>query len=95
VPSSRLDYFPDKGLIRNYRTVFSTEHGKEVLSHILFDLGVFEQVSDGAEDVALKNYGNRLLQILSGGEPTKDNVQRFAMSLMKQPINLKEGVEDE
>jgi hypothetical protein len=56
---------------------------------MLVDLGLFEQISDGVEDVALKNYGNRLLEILAGGEPTKDNIQRFAESLMKQPLPKK------
>jgi hypothetical protein len=82
----RLDTFPNKELIGLYRAVFSTPKGKEVLTHMLFDLGVFVHISDDPEDIALRNHGNRLLKILSGGEPTKDNIQNFAMRLMNQPI---------
>jgi organic radical activating enzyme len=57
---------------------------------MLYDLGVFVEVTDGAEDVALKNYGTRLLKILSGGEPTQANIEEFAKRLMKQPIPRQE-----
>ena len=82
----RLDLFPDKELIELYRRVFSSSHGLNVLSHMLYDLGVFLEITDGAEDVTLKNYGNRLMKILSGGEPSQLNIEEFAKRLMKQPI---------
>lgn len=81
----RLDLFPGKELIGHYRKVFSSNDGLEVLSHMLFDLGMFEHISENVEDVALKNYANRLIGILSGGEPSKDNMQEFVKRLMKQP----------
>ena len=82
----RLDMFPGKELIGQYRKVFSTNDGLEVLTHMLFDLGMFEHITDGPEDVALKNHANRLLSILSGSEPDKDNMQEFVKRLMKQPL---------
>lgn len=88
----RLDYFPGEELVGHYRKVFSTNEGKEVLAHILVDLGMFLPITDGSEDIALKNYAVRLIEILTGnptdhgGGPTKDNVQNFMVRLMKQPI---------
>lgn len=88
----RLDLFPEKETIGSYRNIFSTPHGKEVLVHMLFDLGMFEEVST-PEDMALRNYASRLLKILSGGEVSKDSIQAFSMKLMKQ--QLMKGSESE
>lgn len=54
---------------------------------MLYDLGVFEQVHGGAEDIALKNYGNRLLKILSGSEVNDSSIKEFVNKLMRQPIS--------
>ena len=81
----RLDFFPANELIGQYRQVFSTRNGLEVLTHILGDLGVMQQMGT-EEDVALKNYGNRLLSILAGGEVSANSVQEFAERIMRQPI---------
>lgn len=90
----RLDYFPETELIGLYRKVFSSNEGKEVLAHILAELGMFDYVSDGSEDVALKNYGTKLLKILSGNEPAKESIQAFMMNLMKQPLPDKKKKEN-
>lgn len=82
----RLDTFPNKELIGHYRRVFSSGPGLAVLTHMLYDLGTFLEVTDGAEDIALKNYGNRLLKILAGGEPSQNSIEEFAKRLMKQPL---------
>jgi len=82
----RLDYFPNNDLISLYRQVFSSGPGLTVLSHMLYDLGAFVEVSDGSEDIALKNYGTRILKILAGGEPTQDSIEQFTKRLMKQPL---------
>ena len=82
----RLDLFPNNELISLYRQVFSSGPGLAILSHMLYDLGVFVEVSDGSEDIALKNYGTRMLKILSGGEPSQDSIEQFTKRLMKQPL---------
>lgn len=82
----RLDTFPNKELMAHYRRVFSSGAGLAVLTHMLYDLGTFQEVSAGAEDIALKNYGNRLLKILAGGEPSQESIEDFAKRLMKQPL---------
>lgn len=82
--AKRHDLFPNDELIASYRKVFSSEHGKEVLSHMLFDLGTFLEVSES--DLSLKNYGVRLLQILGGSEPTQESIKLFMDALMRQPL---------
>ena len=90
---SRLDYFPEKELIGRYRQVFSSNEGQEVLTHMLFDLGVFEDITADVEDIALRNYGTRLLKILAGGELSDDNIKNFVGRLIKQPLKTKEREE--
>lgn len=84
---ARLDMFPSEELINHYRKVFSSSAGLEVLTHMLFDLGTFEQVSGGEEDIALKNYGNRLLAILAGGEISQNSIEEFTKRIMRQQLN--------
>lgn len=78
--------FPKNSLIDQYRRVFSSKHGVDILYHMLYDLGVFQEISDGPEDVALKNYGLRLLKILGGGGPDEDTIRQFTKKLMKQQL---------
>jgi hypothetical protein len=78
--------FPTNEMISQYRKVFSSNEGLEVMTHMLFDLGMFEEIAESNEDVALKNYANRLLLILSGSAPEKENMQEFIKRLMQQPL---------
>jgi hypothetical protein len=73
-------------LVGYYRQIFSTSEGQEVLVHMLCELGVMVETSSSPEDVALRNYGIRLLKILSGGEPIRENIKQFTKQLMRQPI---------
>ena len=90
----RLDLFPKNTLVGQYRKVFSTNDGNDVLGHILYDLGVFQETSDSPENVALRNYGLRILKILGGGSPDEDTIKQFTKKLMKQTLQ-KEIKEDE
>ena len=83
----RLDTFPNNDLIAQYRQAFSSRSGQVVLVHMLYDLGVFIETSDAPEDVALKNYGMRLIKILGGGEVDENTMIEFTKRLMKQPLN--------
>ncbi len=88
----RLDLFPTNDMITLYRATFSTKAGREALKHILYDLGVFTLSAESAEDVALRNYGTRLLKILAGGEVGEDGIEQFIKRLMIQPLpKEKEG----
>ena len=83
----RLDLFPTDNLIGQYRQIFSSRNGKDVLAHMVFDLGVFTQTSDTPEDVALRNYGMRLLSILGGDNPpSKNAIDVFVKNIMKQSL---------
>ena len=82
----RLDTFPNSDLIAQYRQAFSSRSGQVVLVHMLYDLGVFIETSDAPEDVALKNYGTRLIKILGGGEVGENTMMEFTKRLMKQPL---------
>ena len=82
----RLDLFPNEELIGHYRKIFSTGAGQEVLLHMLYDLGVFLEVSSGPEDVALKNYGTRLIKILGGQEPAQESIKLFMNAVMRQSL---------
>lgn len=81
-----LNTFPKNDLISHYRATFSTSAGKEVLKHIHFELGTFSPSVNSPEEVALKNYGSRLLYLLSGGEPSEDSIGVFMDNLMKQAL---------
>lgn len=83
----RLDTFPSKELIQNYRAMFSTKNGAEVFYHILYELGYFEdKPSLTAEDAALKNYASRLINILGGGEVGPETVKLLLKGLFAQPL---------
>jgi len=82
----RFDLFPTNVLLEQYRRVFSSRNGLDVLQHILYDLGVFQPCADTPGEIELKNYGNRLLTILGAGQPDERTIQTFTKSLMKQPL---------
>jgi hypothetical protein len=84
----RLDLFPNETLIAEYRRVFSGKGSDDVLLHIIYDLGIFEE-SANEEDVTLKNYGIRLLRILGGGEVDKETIRDFIKRLARQPVKEK------
>jgi len=85
---------PEPDLIAQYRAAFSTRAGQTVLVNMLDELMVFSHMESTAEDVALKNYGLRLLAILGGGGLAAENVEDFTMRLMRQPINKPEKEEE-
>ena len=53
---------------------------------MLYELGTFSDVADTDEDIALRNYGNRLLKILSGDEINDNSIKEFANRIMRQPL---------
>ncbi len=80
----RLDLFPNKELIADYQRVFTGRGSEDVLLHILFDDGVFEE-TESIEDMTLKNRGIRLLKILGGGEINRETIRVFIRALVRQP----------
>lgn len=73
-------------VVTEYRKVFSSGSGQFVLAHMLHDLGVFREIGEDPEDVALRNFGVRVLSILAGGMPNGGSINEFTKRLMKQPL---------
>ena len=83
----RLDLYPGRDILLKYRNVFSAKEGPAVLAHMLFEMGVFMEIpGPSPEDVALKNYGARLLSILGGGTIDIKTTEDFIKRLFLQPI---------
>ncbi len=85
---ARLDLFPKNDLIVDYRNIFTGKGSEDVLLHMIYDLGIFEETQND-EDVVLKNYGIRLLRILGGGEVSRETIREFIKWLVKQPLKEK------
>lgn len=84
----RLDLFPNEELIADYRRVFSGKGSDDVLLHMIYDFGVFEE-TENDEDVVLRNQGIRMLGILGGGEIDKETIRDFVKRLVRQPVKKK------
>lgn len=73
-------------ILETYRSVFGTPEGRLVLSHMLVELGVFNEITDSEGEVELHNFGIRLLAKLGVIKP--ENVQNIADSLMNIPVRF-------
>ena len=83
----RLDTFPTVELIKSYRNVFSSHDAPKVLQHMLYELGLFEDIPNMTpEDAALKNYAARLLRILGGGEVQLNATSTMLKQVIAQPL---------
>ena len=85
--ANRLDAFPGKDLLQQYRNVFSHKEAIPVLMHMLIDLGTFADLPNiSPEDAALKNYGARLLKIIGGGDLTENTVKHLVIGLVSNQL---------
>lgn len=69
-------------IVLYYRRVFSTNEGKFVLSHMLYELGLFN--STGNTPNELKTYGARLLEIIGNGRVDLSSVAQLITQLTMQ-----------
>lgn len=76
-----------------YRTVFCGADGIKVLAHILADTGFFDDTLKTPEEVALCNYGKRILKRL--GIIDLQNLEYFAKTFVEAPRIIKTEQEDE
>ena len=74
----------DDGVKRLYREVFSTRQGKEVLAHMLTELGFFNEIVFDQEQIANLNYARRLLKLM--GVIQAKNVNKITDVLMSLPF---------
>jgi hypothetical protein len=56
----------------DYRTCFSSEVGRRVLSHLLIEAGLFDNDLKTPEELAVENYAKGILKNMGlFGDPTK------------------------
>lgn len=70
---------PEDEVKRMYREVFGTRVGKEVLAHMLVELGFFNEIVTDEQKV-LANYARRILKIMGVIQPK--NINDIIESLM-------------
>jgi len=85
----RLDFYPNADLMQRYRNVFSTHDGTTVLAHMLYELGLFQEVALTPEETTLKNYASRLLGIIGGGDVKQHSIEILINQLSFQPLPKK------
>lgn len=67
-----------------YRELFNSRLGREVLAHMLVELGYFNEVVESPEERAHFNYARHLLKIMGIIQPR--NVVKMVDSLMMIPF---------
>lgn len=79
---ARLD---EKRKLRElYRRTFSGPFGRQVLAHMLVELGHFNTVAGDPKEVALQNYAKRVLNIL--GVWDAGQVENVVANLLDMPV---------
>jgi hypothetical protein len=73
-------------LINAYRSVFFTPEGRQVLTHLLVDLGVFNELEATEYEVAQHNAGIRILTRL--GIIRGNNIRAIVDALVDLPVKL-------
>jgi hypothetical protein len=63
--------------------MFSGKNNDDVLLHMLFEYGIFEETENDT-DVVLRNHGIRFLKILGGGEVSGDTIKTMLKALVRQ-----------
>ena len=75
-----------------YRVVFCSADGIKVLAHILADTGFFDDTIKTSEEIALCNYGKRILKRL--GIIDLQNLEYFARMFIEAPRIIKQEMEN-
>ena len=73
-------------LLNAYRSVFFHPEGRQVLAHLLTDLGLFNELEATEDEVATHNASIRILTRL--GIIKADNIQAIVDALMDLPVKL-------
>ncbi len=86
----REDPDPIKEIRESYRTVFSGQEGKAVLTHLLSELHFFDEVVEGQE-LHLANFARRLLYFLGVWDHKNLNDQSLIEAFLKIPMKDEQG----
>ena len=81
---------PIKEVRESYRMVFSSYHGKAVLTHLLSELHFFDEVVEGNE-VVLANFARRLLFFLGVWDSKNLEDQSLIEAFLRIPLKDYEG----
>lgn len=71
-------------LLNAYRSVFFSPEGRQVLAHLLTDLGIFNELEATEYEVGQHNAGIRILARL--GIIKGDNIQAMVDALLDLPV---------
>jgi hypothetical protein len=80
------DFTEELKLLNTYRSVFFTPEGRQVLAHLLTDMGLFNELEATEYEVSQHNVGIRLLARLGIIRP--NNIQEIVNALMDLPVKL-------
>jgi len=81
---------PIKEIREHYRMVFSSYHGKAVLTHLLSELHFFDEVVEGNE-VVLANFARRLLFFLGVWDSKNLEDQSLISAFLRIPLKDENG----
>jgi len=70
-------------MMEDYKRLFSGKGNEDVLLHMIFEYGIFEE-SENETDVILRNHGIRFLKILGGGEVSGETIKTMFKALVRQ-----------
>ena len=73
-------------VLNAYRSIFYPPEGRQVLAHLLTDLGLFNELEATEDEVAQHNAGIRILTRL--GIIKAGNIQAIIDALMDLPVKL-------
>jgi hypothetical protein len=73
-------------LLNAYRGVFYSPEGRQVLAHLLTDLGIFNELEATEHEVSQHNAGIRILTRL--GIIRANNIQNIVNALLDLPVKL-------
>lgn len=78
-------------LRKQYRNCFKDY--PNVLNHLLSDMGTFQRISADPGEVALRNYGVHLLEII--GAYDEDGIENILRSYIKLPLQINTPLQEE
>ena len=83
--SAHMDFDDARTLVQAYKNCFNSSAGKQVLAHMLFEMGYFSDSIEDPGEVAVRNFAARLVARLSGFD---DNVIKAAIrQVVAAPLN--------
>lgn len=80
-----LDLSDYESKVAEWRKLYSSPNGLEVLTDIVISFGIFNY-SEQPEQVTVSNHGLMMLKHLGGGDIYRDTIKEFIKRLVRQPM---------